>query len=773
MDIVIVVLSGFGLAILSPALYKVAQQRTGWLLALLPAGIAIYLGIFYLAPVTAGETIVVSYPWTPSLDVSLSFILDGLSYIFALLVSGIGALILIYAGKYLAKYPQINHFYLYILLFMASMLGIVLAGNLLTLFLFWELTSLSSYLLIGFYYNQEASRAAALQALLVTGSGGLALLAGFILLGLVGGSFELAVLLEQGELVRNHSLYGPVLALVLLGAFTKSAQFPFHFWLPGAMEAPTPVSAYLHSATMVKAGVYLLARLSPVLADTPAWTMAVTGVGAVTMLVGAVIALQHTDLKRILAYSTVSALGTMVMLLGMGSKTAVEAAMIYLVVHSLYKGTLFLVAGILDHQTGTRDITKLGGLGRVMPLTAAATLLAAFSMAGLPPLLGFLSKELIYEATLALGSYAIVLTGAALLANGIMVAIAASLFLKPFTGQQGTTPRQATGEANVALWLGPALLAGLGLLLGLLVGFVPETMSAILATPPVTAVLGQPVTIELALWHGLTPMLMLSGVTLLLGGLIYWGQAAVTGWLSRLDPSARLGPQQFYSHSLAGLFSVANWQTTLLQDGRLRIYLLTILSAGTILVGVVFWRYHALAWPADLPPVSFYEVVPPVIILCGVAGLMNFRSRLGAVVALGVTGYGVGLVYILFGAPDLAMTQFAIETLVVILFVLVLYRLPRFIDISSGAMRWRDAAVSITIGGLITLLILTVAALPPQLRLKFYFIENSLALAQGRNVVNVILVDFRALDTLGEITVLAIAAIGVFALLKLRLEARE
>jgi multicomponent Na+:H+ antiporter subunit A len=536
------------------------------------------------------------------------------------------------------------------------------------------------------------------------------------------------------------------------------------------MAAPTPVSAYLHSATMVKAGVYLLARLSPILADTAAWTTIVGGVGAVTMLLGAIVALQQSDLKRILAYSTISALGTLVMLLGLGGKTAVEAAMIFLVVHSLYKGTLFLAAGILDHATGTRDVYQLGGLGRLMPLTATAVLLAALSMSGVPPLLGFLSKELLYEATLAAGAYAWPLTGAALLANGAMVAVAVGLFVRPFTGPQRPTPRQPAGEAPLALWLGPLFLAGLGLLFGLWVGFAPQAASRALAIPQVTAVLGHPVEIKLALWHGVTPMLLLSGVTLLLGGLLYWRQAAVAALLNRLDPSAWLGPQRFYQRGLDGLYATAEWQTRLLQHGRLRIYLLTVLGAATALVGVVFWRHYQLALPDNLPPTRFFEAMTAVIILCGVGGVIFLRSRLSMVAALGVVGYGMGLIYIFFGAPDLAMTQFAIETLVVILFALVFYRLPYYTVISSRAVQIRDAAVSLTIGGLITALILTVAALPPQLRLKTYFIENSLALAKGRNVVNVILVDFRGLDTLGEITVLSIAAIGVYALLKLRLD---
>jgi multicomponent Na+:H+ antiporter subunit A len=374
-------------------------HRSGWIAAALPAGLTLYFGSL-IGPIAAGQRLVVAYPWVPSLGVILSFQVDGLSLLFALLISGIGTLVMVYSGGYLAGHHQLGRFFAIILAFMAAMLGLVLADNLLLLFAFWELTSLTSYLLIGFEHERPAARAAALQALLVTGAGELAMLAGLILLGQVGGSLELSQLLTRGEAIRADALYPAILLLILAGALTKSAQVPFHFWLPNAMEAPTPVSAYLHSATMVKVGIYLLARLSPVLGGTPSWQLVLTMVGTATMLVGAWLAVRHTDLKRILAYSTLSALGTLVMLLGIGSAYAATAAVAFLFGHALYKGALFLVAGAIDHETGTREVDRLGGLRGAMPITAAAAGLAALSMAGLPPFFGFIGKELSYEAVL-------------------------------------------------------------------------------------------------------------------------------------------------------------------------------------------------------------------------------------------------------------------------------------------------------------------------------------------------------------------------------------
>lgn len=763
----VIILSGFGLSLVAPWLHRVGRRATGWILALLPLGLVIYFASL-IGPITGDQVFIASYPWVPSLGINLTFYVDGLSLLFALLISGIGALVMIYASGYLAGHEYLARFYAYILVFMTSMLGLVLAGNVLTLFVFWELTSLSSYLLIGFDHRREAARAAALQALLVTGGGGLALLAGLLLLGQVGGSLELSTLLGQAEAVRQHALYLPILLLILLGAFTKSAQVPFHFWLPGAMEAPTPVSAYLHSATMVKAGVYLLARLSPILGSTEAWQYLVTVVGAVTMLMGAVLALLQTDLKRILAYSTVSALGTLMLLLGLDTTLSIKAAMVFLVVHSLYKGALFLIAGNVDHETGTRDISRLGGLRRVMPITAIAAGLAALSMAGLPPLLGFIGKELLYEAKLQAPRAAPLVTGAGVLANMLLVALAGIIVIRPFFGPGTETPKRPH-EASISQWLGPILLAGLGLVIGLL----PDVIAEPLISPAVSAARAQPTVIKLALWHGLNPVLALSVFTFAGGAVFYLGRGLLNRWARPFDFWTMWGPSRWYRLALDGLNALARTQTRLLQSGYLRFYLLMITLTTIGLVGYTLAYQNALNVLIAWPEMRLYEGMVAVLILLATLAAVLSSSRLAAVAALGVVGYGVALIYILFGAPDLAMTQFAIETLTVILFVLVLYRLPRFARLTSAPARVRDMIVALAAGGLMTTLVLAVTALPLQSRLASYFAVNSLPLAKGGNIVNVILVDFRALDTLGEITVLAVAAIGVYALLKLRLGTDE
>ncbi len=776
MGIIIAVLSGFALAAVAPWVHRATRRAAGWLLALLPAGLAVYFATF-VSKVAAGETTVISYPWAPGLGVNLSFYVDGLSLLFALLISGIGALVVVYAGGYLADKPQLGRFYPLVLMFMASMLGVVLAGNVITLFVFWELTSLTSYLLIGLDHDRPTARAAALQALLVTGGGGLALLAGLLLLGQVGGSLELATLLGNGTAIREHALYPPILLLILLGAFTKSAQVPFHFWLPNAMEAPTPVSAYLHSATMVKAGVYLLARLSPVLGGTEGWHYLVTGAGMATMLLGALLALAQTDLKRILAYSTVSTLGALVLLLGLDTTLSVKAAMLFLLVHALYKGALFLVAGAVDHEAGTRDIRRLGGLARAMPITAIAAGLAALSMAGLPPMLGFINKELLYEAKLQAPRAAGLVTAAGVAANILLVAVAGIVGFRPFFGRGGETPKKPH-EAPLALWLGPAVLAGLGVLSGLF----PDALPSTLVSAAASAVRAQPTEIELALWHGISPVLALSILTVAAGAGIYVGQAALRRAVARFAPwiiaalrnAGRWGPQRAYDLALRGLNSVAGAQTRVLQSGYLRSYLTIIILTTVGLASYTLISRGGLtlgARPAgEASNIRFYEILIGVLILAATLLALRTTSRLTAVAALGVVGYGVALIYTLFGAPDLAMTQFAVETLTVFLFVLVLYRLPRFANFSTRRARIRDAFVALTAGGLMTVLVLVATAIPLTSRLSPFFAENAVPLARGRNIDNVILVDFRGLDTLGEITVLAVAAIGVYALLKLRLD---
>jgi multicomponent Na+:H+ antiporter subunit A len=763
--VIAAVFSGFALAIVAPWVVRAAGRRAGWLLALLPAGITAYLAALIPA-VASGAVITTATPWIPTLGVTLSFRLDGLSLLFGLLIAGIGALVTIYAGGYLGEHPQLGRFFAVLFVFMASMLGLVLADDLIVMFVFWELTSISSYLLIGFDHDRAEARAAALQALLVTAGGGLVLLAGLLLLGQAGGALEVSRLLADPEPVRGHPLYLAILIPILVGAFTKSAQVPFHFWLPSAMEAPTPVSAYLHSATMVKAGVYLLARLAPVLGGTAAWTTLVLPVGAATMLTGALLALRQTDLKRILAYSTVSALGALTALIGAGTPAAAVAAVVFLLAHALYKGALFLVAGAVDHETGARDVDRLGGLWRAMPITAAAAGLAAFSMAGLPPAFGFLAKELLYEAAWpAAGGGWWVLPALAAAGAGL-VAVAAIAGIEPFAGPARRTPR-APHEAPAALTVGPGVLAALGLVIGVSPGLTAQPLIAAAAG----AMLGAPAAANLVLWHGFTPVLGLSALTVLAGAAIYAARAALRRGVPWLDRAGRWGPAAWYDWGLRGLLAVARDQTRFLQTGYLRMYLLVVVGTTVALVGYVFVTRVGARVPVAVGDVRAYEWVLAAAILVAALGVVGASSRLAAVAALGAVGYGIAVVFILYGAPDLAMTQFAIETLTVILFVLILYRMPRFARYSGTPARLGDAAVSVAAGGLMTLLLLAATGEAIERRVSAYFAEASVPLAGGRNIVNVILVDFRALDTLGEITVLAVAGVGVYALMKLRARA--
>ncbi|KAA3662203.1 MAG: putative monovalent cation/H+ antiporter subunit A [Chloroflexi bacterium] len=771
-ELFVIVFSGFGLALVMALVHRWLGRAIGWVAALLPLGIFIALAL-QLPHIGEGEPLRTTVDWVPSLGISLSFYADGLSLLLALIVSGVGALILIYGGGYLAGDRQIGRFYTIILVFMASMLGVVLADNIFLLFVFWELTSISSYLLIGFKHEYESSRDAARQALLVTGSGGLALLAGLILLGIAGGSWEFSSLLGQGDAIQASPLFLPALILILAGAFTKSAQFPFHFWLPNAMAAPTPVSAYLHSATMVKAGVYLLARVSPIFAGTDVWFAALVIVGGVTALLGAWLSWQQTDLKRILAYSTVSALGTLVLFLGIGSKVAVKTAILFLLVHSLYKGALFMAAGAIDHETGTRDVTKLGGLARLMPLTLAGVGLAAVSMAGLPPLLGFISKELMYEATLEAQGWSLPLTMLALATNVFMVAAAAIVLIVPFFGKRQNPKELHIHEAPISMWLGPVVLGGVALLTGLFSN--AHWFAEDLIGRAVTAVYNTPVEVHLGLFHGFTPMLQLSIVTVTLGVVVFALHQRLRPVVVGVDTAvSRIGPEQWYKHGLDGLLSFAGGVTKLLQNGFLRYYILFVMGTVVVLVGVTLLRQDAIVLPAIETPVRFVDAVIALTMIVGTMIVVKARSRLYAVAGLGLVGYGMAMLFILFSAPDLAMTQFAIETLTVILFVLVLFRLPKFETISIKATHYRDALVSIAVGTMMASVVLAAKAFNAPTPLSDFFAENSYTLAQGRNIVNVILVDFRGADTIVEITVLTVAAIGVYGLLRSqKVEERE
>ncbi len=653
------VLSGFIAVALVFLLVPRYRKIVGWLLALLPVGLAVY---FFALLLTQDEMQAVRsiYPWVPNLGLNLHLRADGLSLLFAVIVSGIGALIFIYAGGYLEQGQ--TPFFAWLFIFMAAMLGVVLADNLLLLYVFWELTSLSSFFLIGFEHERSKARDAALQALLVTSAGGLAMLGGFVLLGQTAGTYRISALLEQGDVIRSSPNYIPILILILLGAFTKSAQFPFHFWLPNAMEAPTPVSAYLHSATMVKAGIYLLARFHIVLGGTEIWLYVLSIVGAITMLIGAYLALNKTDLKQILAYSTISALGTMVLLLGLEYSGAVQAAIVFLLAHAMYKGALFMLAGSIQHETGARDVEVLGGLRRYMPVTMVVTGLAGLSLAGFGPVLGFIGKELLFESVLESEQSRYFFIPAAVLAGAVNVAVALILFIRPFFGTYRQTPKKPH-RAPVSLWFGPALLAGLGIVAGLLPALTGESI----ISPAVTSILGEQYEVQLALWHGLNPALGLSALAIVLGTLAYLGWKNWRKWTTPLESLSKVGPERWYLISLQGLDSSAAALTKFLQSGYLRYYLLTIIISMLVLSGFTIVQGQGIQWPEELTEIHFYEAALAVMILIAAGVAVRTTSRLTAIAALGIVGYGIALIFLLFSAPDLAMTQFLIESLTVIL----------------------------------------------------------------------------------------------------------
>ncbi|MGY6705321.1 hydrogen gas-evolving membrane-bound hydrogenase subunit E [Roseinatronobacter sp.] len=697
------------------------------------------------------------WDWIPSLQVRLSFWLDGLSLMFALLITGIGTLVMLYAARYLAGHPQYNRFALYLFSFMLSMLGLVLADNLIALFVFWELTTFTSYLLIGFSHTDPKSRRNALQALLLTAAGGLALLAGFILIGITQGTFELSQLNAAGSMAE-HPIYLGI--LVLLGAFTKSAQVPFHFWLPNAMAAPTPVSAYLHSATMVKAGVYLLARMHPSLSGSDVWVYTLTIFGAVTAVFASFMALRQTDLKQTLAYTTLMALGTLVMFLAGSSGYAITAAMTFLLVHSLYKAGLFLVIGIIDHETGTRDANVLGGLARAMPVTAVAAGLSGLAMAGIPPFLGFIAKEVAYAGALTMAiSWFVVIMGMA--AFALMFAVALIVAWKPFFGPQGKLPR-TPHEGPWAMVLGPITLT----ILGLLAGLLPGVTAYYLVEPAVAAVMGAPdVGGRLKLWAGFNLPLLLSVLTFALGFVLYKVHARLRAMLADLEARA-IDMDASWDVFLDRFMAVAKAQTRVIQTGVLRHYMFATFAVFALTVlGTLILR-PAAAPVLDFTGIGFVEWGIAALIIAGTVLVVLTSSRIAALVGLGVVGIGVALIFIAYSAPDVAITQILVELLVVVLLAVALLKMPHLDRTGTQTHRPFDLGLSVLVGGVTTWVLLRVTNLPFDRRLTDFFEASSWTEAFGRNIVNVILVDFRTLDTFGEIAVVIVAALGAFALLK-------
>ena len=580
-----IIIAPLATALAAPGIIRAAGNRAGGaLLSLVPFALAAWLLGQGMAPEAVSAW---SRPWLPSLGVDLAIQVGGFERLFLFLVSFIGGLVLIYGGEYFGDDPKAVRYFVIVLLFMAAMLGVIAADDLILLFVFWELTSMTSFLLIGYKHEDEKARKSALQALLVTGAGGLALLAGLLLLAQITGETRISALAGQGSVIAASPLFVPAVLLVFLGAFTKSAQVPFHFWLPGAMAAPTPVSAYLHSATMVKAGVILLAKLHPALAATWLWQGILVPVGLATMLTGALMAVFKSDLKQLLAYTTVSVLGALVMLLGFGDPYAVKTAMFLALAHCFYKGALFMIAGAVDHATGTRDTTTLSGLARGMPWLAGAAVVAALSMSGAPPTLGFMSKELLYQAKLSqpVAAWAISLLGIAASALGVTVALMVGV--RPFFGPVRLPgPLHPPGPGMVAP---PVLLAVLGLTLGLLPGWLDDRLIS-----PAAAALGVDATAaELTLWHGFTLVLGLSVLTLLAGCGVFAVRRRLAGWPARCRALAPVAPSALYQRALDGLLGVAALLTRTLQNGHLRKYTRTILLATS---GLVVYAMLGVRW---------------------------------------------------------------------------------------------------------------------------------------------------------------------------------
>lgn len=760
------VASGFVLALLVPLLRRSLGRYAIVVFVGLPATLVLLLAS--VAPgVIDGEPLRYEAEWVPQLRLAMAFSLDGLSLLFSLLICGVGALVILYAERYLRGNAELDRFHALALAFMASMLGLVLADNLLLLVVFWGLTGVTSYLLIGFDHAVGTSRLSAQQALIVTVSGELAMLAGLVLLGFAADTFAISGLPAAGQVIRADAGYGLFVVLILLGALSKSAQFPFHFWLPNAMAAPTPVSAYLHSATMVTAGVYLVSRLTSSLGGTELWTITLVVSGGLTMLIGAGLSLRQHDLKLVLAYSTVAALGTMILLVGIGNDYALVAAMALLLAHALYKAGLFLVTGIVDHAMGTRELDRIGGLVRIMPVTALAAGLAAISMAGIPPTIGFAAKELGLKAGLDSAESTVLVVTALVLAGAATVGVAAIASAGPFAGRL-LTPRDGGHEAAWPMWLGPVILGSLGLLAGLL----PFLGSGPLVASAAEVIGGHTPKYAVEPWYGVDVALLLSLTSIAVGVLIFWRRLDVRRIIGRIDIGYRIGPEKAYVLLELGMLSFAKRLTGLLQNGRLRLYLLIVVSTLVALVWLILLRSDALPDLRFDSDIYVWEAIIAALIAGGAAVAVTSRSRLGAVTALGVVGYGIALIYLLFSAPDLALAQILVETLTVLLFVLVFYHMPRFGADTKPGSRLRDGAIAIAAGILMTLFVLAAAGTAPD-PVGLWFSENSLREAEGRNVVNTIIVDFRALDTLAEVAVLGIAGFGVYALLKLRARKRR
>jgi multicomponent K+:H+ antiporter subunit A len=752
-----------------------ARNAAAWLAGLTALGCVVLLACLY-PRIADGEIVRWTLPWMPAFGLELDLRLDGYAWMFAMLIAVMGALVVLYARYYMSSADPVPRFFSFLLAFMGAMLGTVLSGNLIQLVVFWELTSLTSFMLIAYWYHREDARRGARMALIVTVSGGFCLLLGVLILGAIAGSFDLDAVLAAADTIRAHRWYAPALILILVGALTKSAQFPFHFWLPQAMAAPTPVSAYLHSATMVKAGVFLLARLWPVLHGTDLWFWIVSGAGAATLLIGAFSATFQRDLKGVLAYSTISHLGLITLLLGLNSELALVAAVFHMMNHATFKASLFMAAGIIDHETGTRDLTRLGGLRRLMPITATLAMVAAAAMAGVPLLNGFLSKEMFFAETIVAGSESglrFTLPIVATLAGAFSVAYSLRFIHQVFFGPASVGLPRIPHEPTRGMLLPGALLV----LACLLVGILPALTVGPLLEISARSILGAKLpSYGLAVWHGLTLPLLMSAAALV-GGVSFYAflrrtdrTMVPTPLLSRFD-AARI----FDILNVALIRGAGRLTRSLFPEG-LQTQLLLIVCAAVIAGALPL----ALAgWSRGTAPANALDPLFALLWLGGAACALGAATqakfhRLAALIMVGGVGLVTCLTFAWFSAPDLALTQITVEVVTLVLILLGLRWLPKRIDRNdprrnaprARARRVRDLALAVVAGAGMSALAYAVLTRAAAGTLAPYFLANSLEQGGGLNVVNVMLVDFRGFDTFGEITVVGIVAITVYALLR-------
>jgi multicomponent Na+:H+ antiporter subunit A len=728
----------------------------------------VVLLLTYLPRILQGDFPTLFFPWIPDLGIHVSLCVDGLGLAFSLLIAGLGGFIFIYAGTYMRSYNHNTRFFLFLTLFSLAMMGMVLSSNLILLFIFWELTTVLSFLLITFFHEKEKARLAGFQSLFITVLGGLSLLAGIILLGTIPGSYQLADWISAAPAIKESPLYLPGLILILIGVFTKSAQFPFHFWLPAAMQAPAPVSAYLHSATMVKAGFFLLLRLQPILGGTDVWHYTISFVGVLTMLFGAYFAITQTDLKATLAYTTINALGVLILLVGIDTSLSIKAAILFLFVHALYKATLFMIAGYIEKKTGTRDLRQLGGLRRQMPIAFIATLLAALSMAGFPPMLGFIGKELIYEAQIQLPGISGIILVLGVIANILMVAISLYLVYTIFFGKFKLEKQPAIPRFISPMLLVPVILS----VFSLVAGLMPDYLGNSILKGALLYVIPGYEDVKLKLWHGFNPVLWLSMFTAFTGIsialIMIKNRQFLLQWQHFTQRMVRFHFADLFLNGINNFVAFVRRNDRVVNHGYHRIYLLTFF----LIAAVALWVQ--MLFEADWNGLTNFTSAP--FYLYGIAAIMVFataltvfsKSRLAAIISMGVIGYGIAFIYLFYSAVDLAITQILAETLVVVLFVLILQRIPAFAKLSPKKLKNRDMVIAVAFGAVMTLLALQATDINMTAPISEYFVENSLTKAFGKNVVNVILVDFRALDTMGEVIVLIIAALGVFTLLSKR-----